>query len=60
MSVWCCIHLQTGKAITLVAGQLGVDEFGEEKLSELWTLNASHVHIISGFQAHALFLVGLD
>lgn len=49
-AVWCCVHLQTGETIALVAGQLSVDEFGEEKLSELWTLNASHAHIVSVFR----------
>lgn len=31
-------YLESGEAVALVAGQLCVDEFGEKKLSELWTL----------------------
>lgn len=45
-TVWC-FYLQAGEAVALVAGQFCVDEFSEEKLSELWTLNTSGTRVIT-------------
>lgn len=47
--IMCCLYLQAGEAVTLVAGQLCIYELGEEKLSELWTLHTSRTRHQSTF-----------